>query len=69
MHVKYVPVVNWQNDTNFLSQSILGLISDDIIKQFREDRDGVVIPEANDGNKNAVMQQQVNPALSKIQQG
>lgn len=68
VYVKYVPVVSLENDTNFLSQSILGMIQDDVIKGFREARDGVVINEANDGNKNAELGQQVNPALNKIQQ-
>lgn len=69
VNVKYVPALSIDNDDNFLSQSILGMIQDDVIKGFREARDGVTINEANDGNKNAVLGQQVNPALNKVQQG
>ena len=65
--VQYIPQVVGQDDDCLLSDNIVGeVIKQTLILMFGA-KNGNIIQEANDGNKNTVMQQQVNPALNKAQ--
>lgn len=64
--VPYVPIVDADNDNNVLSD----IIASDVIKAVYTlmvaARNGTVIDESNDSNKNTTAQNQQNPQLNKI---
>lgn len=65
--VQYIPQVVGNDDDCLLSDSIVAeVIKQTLIVMFGA-KNGNVIDESNDGNKNAVLQQQTNPQLNKIQ--
>lgn len=65
--VPYVPIVDADNDNNVLSD----IIASDVIKAVYTlmvaARNGTVIDESNDSNKNTTAQNQQNPQLNKVQ--
>lgn len=64
---KYIPAVIGSNDQCVMSDNIVpGLIMSTLQLMFGA-KNGNVVPEANDGNSNEDKEQQINPALRKVQ--
>lgn len=68
IEVQYVPVVVGNDDNCVLSDNIVSDVIKMVVGIMLQAKQGSIIQEANDGNKNEVLGQQVNPALTKTQQ-
>lgn len=66
--VQYIPKVVGSKDDCILSDNIIADVITKTLTLMFGAKNGNVIQEANDGNKNAVLGQQVNPQLTKAQQ-
>lgn len=66
--VQYIPVVVGNDENCLLSDNIIGDVITKTLTIMFGAKNGNVIDESNDGNRNAVLQQQVNPQLTKTQQ-
>ncbi len=64
----YIPEVVGSNDNCVLSDNIVAEVITETLKLMFGAKSGNVIQESDDGNRNAIIQQQVNPALTKVQQ-
>lgn len=64
----YIPEVVGANDNCVLSDNIAAEVITETLKLMFGAKTGNVIQEADDGNQNSIIQQQVNPALTKAQQ-
>ena len=65
--VQYIPQVTIDNDNCLLSDNIIGDVITKTLTLMFGAKNGNIIQEANDGNKNTVLQQQTNPQLNKAQ--
>jgi hypothetical protein len=65
--VQYIPQVVGADDDCLLSDNIVEEVIKQTLTLMFGAKNGNIIQEANDGNKNTVMQQQVNPSLNKVQ--
>lgn len=63
----YIPLVSAEYEDCVLSDNIVEDVIKEAYKIMLSARNGVVIPEADDGNRNIVQGQQVNPELTKAQ--
>lgn len=64
----YIPEVLGANDNCVLSDNAVPDVITETLKMMFAAKQGNIIPEADDGNKNDILQQQVNPQLTKAQQ-
>ncbi len=65
--VPYVPIVDADNDNCVLSDNIAAEVIKAVYTLMVAARNGTVIDESNDSNKNTTQQNQQNPQLNKIQ--
>lgn len=63
--VQYIPQVVGSDDNCLLSDNIIADVITKTLTLMFGAKNGNVIQESNDGNKNAVLQQQVDPQLNK----
>lgn len=61
--VKYVPVVTYDNDNCLLADGIVMPVIKETLNIMFGAKKETIIQTADDGNKNTIMPQQVNPAL------
>jgi hypothetical protein len=64
----YIPEVLGSDENCVLSDNAMSEVVTETLKTMLIAKQGIIIPEADDGNKNVVLPQQVNPALTKAQQ-
>jgi hypothetical protein len=64
----YIPEVNANDENCVMSDSIVPDLIESTLRLMFGAKTGNVVKEANDGNTNDALQQQVNPTLNKIQQ-
>lgn len=65
--VPYVPIVSADNDNNVLSDNIAAEVIKAVYALMINARNGTVVDESNDSNKNTTPANQQNPQLNKIQ--
>lgn len=66
--VSYIPSVDPKKDNCVLSDNIVADVIKATLDIMFKSKNGNVIDQSNDGNKNQVLPQQVDPKLTKIQQ-
>lgn len=67
LEVQYVPAVDPTNPGCIISAAIADRVITATLQRFFASRNGTVVDETNDGNKNNVIDQQTNPINKKIQ--
>lgn len=67
IEAQYVPAVSADNDNCLLADALVSEVIKGTLTLMFGAKNGNVIQEANDGNKNGIIQNQVDPKLSKAQ--
>lgn len=67
VHISYIPAVDPENDKCILSGAIASTAIKNTLQLMFSAKNGNVVDESNDGNKNSTTQNQGNPQLNRIQ--
>ena len=65
--LQYIPVVDGKDENCLLSDNIVGDVINKTLTLMFGAKNGNIIQESNDGNKNLQLPQQTNPSLNKVQ--
>jgi hypothetical protein len=67
IHASYIPAVDPENDGCILSGAIAATAIKNVLMLMFGAKNGNVVDESNDGNKNGTIQNQGNPQLNRVQ--